>query len=370
MNGQWIGTYSGTNTGTLVADLDDVGTSYAGMVFVYDNNSSFPRTAAQVELPKNQSRVSMRAPLQHIQRGNGEVLSRETLAQRFPGIRTPEYADTEWEIAPTRILLKWMSEIGITGVGEMARSEGASPSTLPARADVKSWDDFKKFVLTLDPYRFAFRGHGNNAWRLRTSFHRTGRASLMRYQLQDVPALHRHLSGLTSHRFNLADPLDHAAFLSLVQHHGYPTPVLDWTQSPFVAAYFSFKDLSKINLGADEKVRILIFDSKTWANTFERAGVLMPGFSHVTILEPLATNNPRALPQQSLSSVTNVDDLEQHIRRVEEITARSYLTAIDLPASDRRTVMQDLALMGITAGSLFPGIDGACLQLKERFFDL
>jgi hypothetical protein len=52
MNGQWIGTYSGTNTGTLVADLDDVGTSYAGMVFVYDNNSSYPRTAAQVELPK------------------------------------------------------------------------------------------------------------------------------------------------------------------------------------------------------------------------------------------------------------------------------------------------------------------------------
>jgi hypothetical protein len=32
--------------------------------------------------------------------------------------------------------------------------------------------------------------------------------------------------------------------------------------------------------------------------------------------------------------------------------------------------MQELALMGITAGSLFPGLDGACLQLKERFFDL
>ena len=77
MNGQWIGTYSGTNTGTLVADLDDVGTSYAGMVFVYDNNRGYPRTAAQVDLPKNQSRVSLRAPLQHMQRGNGEVLSRE-----------------------------------------------------------------------------------------------------------------------------------------------------------------------------------------------------------------------------------------------------------------------------------------------------
>jgi len=46
------------------------------------------------------------------------------------------------------------------------------------------------------------------------------------------------------------------------------------------------------------------------------------------------------------------------------------LSAIDLHVGERRTVMQDLALMGITAGSLFPGLDGACLQLKERFFDL
>jgi hypothetical protein len=33
MNGQWIGPYSGTNTGIVVADLDDVGTGYAGVVF-------------------------------------------------------------------------------------------------------------------------------------------------------------------------------------------------------------------------------------------------------------------------------------------------------------------------------------------------
>jgi len=39
-----------------------------------------------------------------------------------------------------------------------------------------------------------------------------------------------------------------------------------------------------------------------------------------------------------------------------------------LPASERRHVMQELALMGITAGSLFPGLDGACESLKEQNF--
>ena len=112
-----------------------------------------------------------------------------------------------------------------------------------------------------------------------------------------------------------------------------------------------------------------MLDTIEWGK-LERATVLAPGFRHMTLLEALATNNPRALPQQSLSAVTNIDDLEQYISELETTHGKSYLTAIDLPAIERRVVMQELALMGITAGSLFPGMDGACAQLKDRFFDL
>jgi hypothetical protein len=31
--------------------------------------------------------------------------------------------------------------------------------------------------------------------------------------------------------------------------------------------------------------------------------------------------------------------------------------------------MQELSFMGITAGSLFPGLDGACEGLREKMFD-
>src|SRR5207253_5065146 len=33
-------------------------------------------------------------------------------------------------------------------------------------------------------------------------------------------------------------------------------------------------------------------------------------------------------------------------------------------------LFEELSLMGITAGSLFPGIDGACEQLRDRFFGI
>jgi hypothetical protein len=110
-------------------------------------------------------------------------------------------------------------------------------------------------------------------------------------------------------------------------------------------------------------IKLTFLDIREWNSSNERAFVLMPGFLHMTILEPLAIDNPRVLPQQSISSVTNIDDLETYLNLAEQRSAKMYLQAIDLPARGRATVMHELALMGITAGSLFPGLDGACLQL-------
>lgn len=88
---------------------------------------------------------------------------------------------------------------------------------------------------------------------------------------------------------------------------------------------------------------------------------------HFTVLEPLALNNPRVVPQQSVSSVTNIEDIEAYLMTRERQVGKQYLRVIDLPASERNAVMQELSVMGITAGSLFPGIDGVCKQVRERF---
>ena len=370
MNGQWIGLYAGTNAGFVVADLDDAGTSYVGEIFVYDDNAGAPRILSRLDLPKGQSRLSFRGDAIHMERNSGEFLSQGDLAQRFPGVH-PSYSDAEWDIGPHQIAFKWTTDIGTHRAGQMQKSFGHTPSLLVPLHNVNSWNEFKAFVLGLgEPYRFAFRGQGDNTWRLRTAFHRTGRASLLRFMSQDIPALYRHLSGLTTHHFDLSNALDYAAFLNLAQHHGYPTPILDRTWSPFVAAYFAFRHVRKSDMTEDRRVRVLILDAKQWNIDFQRAEVPMPGFLHMTVLEPLATDNPRAIPQQSISTITNIDDLEHYISTRATAARKTYLSAIDIPASERRTVMQELALMGITAGSLFPGLEGACLQLKERFFDL
>jgi hypothetical protein len=178
-----------------------------------------------------------------------------------------------------------------------------------------------------------------------------------------VAALHQHLSSLTRHVFDLKNPIEHGAFVSLAQHHGYPTPLLDWTYSPFIAAYFAFKRA----LNIDGSVRIFLFDRTQWRSDWNQLQKLSPARPHFSLLDAIAINNPRLVPQQALLTVTNVEDIEEYVRSKETVE-KTYLRAIDLPLSIRTEVLSELSMMGINAGSLFPGLDGACDQLKDRLF--
>ena len=213
-----------------------------------------------------------------------------------------------------------------------------------------------------------FRGQENSQWRLRTHFHRTGRTDLTRFMRQDISVLHQHASALTKHIYNLERPVENAAFFSLVQHHGFPTPLLDWTYSPFVAAYFAFRNIKPTTIGPEQSARIHIFNKESWCHDYQQVRKIDPAPLHVSILEPMAIDNQRMLPQQALSTVTNIDDIETYINFCEQSRSTRYLEAIDIPASERLKVMSDLSIMGITAAALFPGLDGLCEHMKERFF--
>jgi hypothetical protein len=84
----------------------------------------------------------------------------------------------------------------------------------------------------------------------------------------------------------------------------------------------------------------------------------------------MAIENERMIPQQAATTVTSLDDIESYIKSKEEIKNKTYLSAFDLPVRDRRDVVRDLRYMGITAGSLFPGLDGACEELADRNFEI
>lgn len=88
----------------------------------------------------------------------------------------------------------------------------------------------------------------------------------------------------------------------------------------------------------------------------------------MSVLEPLAIDNERMIPQQSAVTIANVDDIESYIARRETELKTQFLQAIDIPNSERNAVIRELRFMGITAGSMFPGLDGACEEVRRQFF--
>ena len=91
-------------------------------------------------------------------------------------------------------------------------------------------------------------------------------------------------------------------------------------------------------------------------------------FPHLSILEALSIENDRAVPQQGLLTLTNVQDIEWFLHVLEGRTKQQILTVVDLPKSETVRVLADLRLMGITRSSLFPGIESICLDTKHRLF--
>ena len=62
------------------------------------------------------------------------------------------------------------------------------------------------------------------------------------------------------------------------------------------------------------------------------------------------------IPQQAASTVTSLDDVESYIKSKETENEKVPLATIDLPLYERREVVRESRYMGITAGSLFPGL--------------
>jgi hypothetical protein len=82
-----------------------------------------------------------------------------------------------------------------------------------------------------------------------------------------------------------------------------------------------------------------------------------------------ALENERALPQQAVAMVTNLQNIESFIRYQEQQHSQQFLISFDLPWTERSVALRDLRTMGITAGSMFPGMDGTCEQLRHQWFE-
>jgi len=126
---------------------------------------------------------------------------------------------------------------------------GAITFNLPPHANrvtarlCRSWGGFRDWAAEMQSEGAVwFRGHGSRSFGLQTSLHRLGRTRLERYCLDELIRFNAHAEAVLGRRFNLLDTNDYSTIMALAQHHGLATPLLDWTASPYIAAFFAFAD--------------------------------------------------------------------------------------------------------------------------------
>lgn len=152
---------------------------------------------------------------------------------------------------------------------------------------------------------------------------------------------------------------------ALGQHFGLATPLLDWTRSPFAAAYFAFEETGagqtdhRVVYGLDQfavkQKNYQLIEEK--GNDYEKKGQRIP---IIDFIDPMSDENQRLVSQSGLFTRAPVGrPIEEWVEWAFEGSSAPVLLRIKIPDADRLNSLRTLNRMNINHLSLFPDLAGA-----------
>jgi hypothetical protein len=256
--------------------------------------------------------------------------------------------------------------------------------------------DWEQFIEQLERHEagWLFRGVRNAEWTLQPSLERHAPADRKRSGSEQMlleefkRRAHLHLG---AHHV----PADDIEWLALLQHWGGPTRLLDFTASPYVAAYFAVEDADAAKeplcaVWAVDKYSIwrcsgavLVPDPKgVDPDKFHRVVGYSMGrepswFServlkntHTCVIEvvPGRFSERVSLQQGVFLCPVNVD-----ASFMENLSAtglhRTSLKKLTFPTRFRGRALERLRAMNITRATLFPGLEGLAQSFRQLLID-
>lgn len=228
---------------------------------------------------------------------------------------------------------------------------------------------------------FAFRGVSDKGYDLSNSFVRHCRNYLrLEYHLL------RNFRKYARHN-EAREEMSEWRWLTLAQHHGLPTRLLDWTYSPFVALHFATANPNKYDL-----------DGAIWAVDFVEVNRLLPP-PLIDVLNEAGSNTfTLEMIERALPEIKSFDALDDHqllmffeppsldARIVNQFAFFSVMNGpgksldawlannpnvfqrIIIPAELKWEVRDKVDQANITERILFPGLDGLAFWLKRHYW--
>lgn len=239
------------------------------------------------------------------------------------------------------------------------------------------------YEFEIDRYRspYAMRGLSDASYELKTSLIRLG---------GNYAEMEKHLlRNFRKYAGNDVVSRDHIwSWISVAQHHGLPTRVLDWTFSPYVALHFATENISHFDIDGViwcvnfKKVRDYLPDrlikaleeEKALGFTVEMLNSMCPNLEEfdsmkdgsedfVAFFEPPSMDN-RIINQFALLSVLSDPQLLMNdwLNRHPELYYR-----IVIPSGLKWEIRDKLDQANISERVMFPGLDGLSAWLRRWY---
>ena len=227
-----------------------------------------------------------------------------------------------------------------------------------------SWNELKRDLFAelfgqsmFQPDVYLFRGMANADWSLCASFDRRFMSLSRDKRLrlwEELIGHWRRSCKETGVPGSVVD--DDQKLCALGQHNGLPTRLLDWSTSPYVAAFFAFYGwiLRRPEHVSHVVIWALHLQNPVWSREMG-----------VEIVTPPALENIRLRNQSGKFTLarTPFATLEEY---VEQSASEPALTKIILPAGEAVLALPDLDSMGINNYQLFPDFPGLAEMTTMR----
>ncbi|NNA66417.1 FRG domain-containing protein [Pseudomonas gessardii] len=225
------------------------------------------------------------------------------------------------------------------------------------------------------PGGFYFRGQADERWGLTTTLERFESginkyvSGTRQHMLADFKRLLRGKGLLSQMNINSDEEI-----FALGQHYGLPTPLLDWSESFYIALFFAFaedtpKDAENvavwaIQYSAKELMEAYNIESRSRCITDDDVRDFLP----IQFVDPYTDVNSRLVSQSGvfIQKPSGVD-LEKIVASYcSDNNDSPVLAKITIPVAERESVVNNLFAMNINWSTIYPGIDGAARHAKMK----
>jgi hypothetical protein len=234
---------------------------------------------------------------------------------------------------------------------------------------LESWAEFAEEASKVsETGRYIWRGQEID-WPLQSSFDRKQKLGKGRQE-----ALARHLKRFKEVMERLYPgvlPRIENSVWAMGQHYGIDTPLLDWTRSPYIAAYFAFEKKPGRSIRTYRYVYALERTVRRLTRKRLKGDGKISRVRYVDIIEELGYPSPRFWAQESLFT-RSMDgcDVETDVRCfADRRPGDRYLVKFRIPTKDRDECLYNLSLMGVNALRLMIDLKdavSACQETKNR----